>query len=244
MRQRYSPSDLVLAADSFSQTYVLCQAFAALYAHASLAINSVAGPGVDLALASRGVSPTIIIASAETLSNLHSAESAGISDTLRRFAHVSQAQALNSGRMPTDTFIFKLLGPHVGAMGSPPGRLRLILASERVAGGSSPLTSTMLSDLRIFTRARICYALTTAKVAGAVAQSNLYDYRRDDRPGHSHFGVPLSSVEIKLVSSKDDEVDGNTPKGEIVALGPAVAGGQGKLGVRGTFRDDCTLAYA
>lgn len=106
----------------------------------------------------------------------------------------------------------------------------------------------MLSDLRIFTKARICYALTTARVAGAVAQTNVFDYRRDpvkdQASGCSHFGMPLASVEVKLVHGDDVQVDGLQPTGELVVLGPAVAGGEVHLGVQGRIREDLTIAYA
>jgi acyl-CoA synthetase (AMP-forming)/AMP-acid ligase II len=99
----------------------------------------------------------------------------------------------------------------------------------------------MLSDLRIFTRARICYALTAAKVCGAVAQTNVFDYRREDGLGHAHFGLPLSSVEVKLVNKDDQAVGGTMPEGEIVVSGPAVVGQQVNLGIKARFREDGTL---
>lgn len=220
MRQRINPSDLVLPADSFSNSYVLCLTLASLYLHASLAINSVAGPGVNLALASRGVSPTVVIASAETLANMHTADMAGVTSGIQKVAHVSQAQAMSAGRMPTDNILFKLLAPRGSAIGNTPGKLRLIFAAERLGAETPALSSTLLSDLRILTRARICYALTTAKIAGAVAQTNMYDYRRVDQPGHSHFGAPLSSVEIKLVDKNDSLVGATIPSGEVCVFQP------------------------
>ena len=100
----------------------------------------------------------------------------------------------------------------------------------------------MLSDLRIFTRARICYALTVPKVAGAVAQTNVFDYRRDDGTGCAHFGVPVSSVEVKLSSADDRRLERSEPEGEIVVSGPAVSGGGVvSLGVEGRVREDGTL---
>lgn len=120
--------------------------------------------------------------------------------------------------------------------------------------GTPPLSSTMLSDLRIFTRARICYGLCTAKVAGAVAQTHVFDYRRVDGTGYSHFGVPLSSVEVWLVDKGDDgKVGATRPEGEIVVAGPAVAGTNGETGtvgaevrleVRGRFGEDGCLSLA
>lgn len=244
MRQRLTPSDLVLPADSFSSSYVLCLTLASLFSHASLAINSVAGSGIDLALASRSVSPTVIIASAETLANLHNAEIGEITSGFGKITYLSQTQTMSAGRMPSKNLLSKLLAPQGSSVGNTPGKLRLILASDRAGVDSPVLSSAALSDLRIITHARISYALTAAQVAGAIAQTNVYDYRRDERLGHSHFGSPLSSVEVKLVDEVDQNVDGSTPTGEIVVSGPAVAGGQAKLGVRGRFGEDCTLAYA
>ncbi|KAK5119859.1 hypothetical protein LTR85_007185 [Meristemomyces frigidus] len=245
LRQRFTSADLVLPADGFTHTYVLCQTFAALFTHASLAINSVATPGIDLALASRAVSPTVIIASAETLAALHQRETAGISSAAQRVGKYTQAQAMSAGRMPTDGLLFRFLAPSATASGNAPGKLRLILVAERVGGGSPALSSTMLSDLRIFTRARICYALTAPQVAGAVAQTNVFDYRREDGGGYSHFGAPVSSVEIKLAASEDGEVAGDRPRGVLVVMGPAVSGGgEVRLPVRGRMRADGTLQYA
>jgi len=100
------------------------------------------------------------------------------------------------------------------------------------------LSSTMLSDLRLYTRARICYALTAASIAGAIAQSNVFDYRIE---AGSHFGAPLSSVEIKLMNSNESELEGARPRGRLVVTGPAVSGGEVNLGVSGSIVEDGTL---
>lgn len=217
LRQRLGPSDLVLPADSFSHSYVLCLTMAALFSHSSLAINSVSGAGVDLALAARGVAPTVMIASSQSLAKLHKAHMAGVASGFQKLAHSNQFRALAAGRMPGEDLLVRLFAPKGSAIGTSPGKVRLIFSSERVGtdSGFEALSSTTLSDLRIATRSRICYALTAASVAGAVAQTNVYDYRHNDRPGHSHFGAPLSSVEIKLVDKDDSKVDGSTPSGEV-----------------------------
>jgi hypothetical protein len=231
LRQRLSSADLVLPADAFAHSYVLCHTFAALFKHASLAINSVAMPGVDLALARRGVAPTVVVASAETLAKLHEQETSNIRSGLQKFGKYSQEQTIAAGRMPTDGILFSLLAPKSDS--TEPGKLRLILTSDRLGAGSPPLTSTMLSDLRLFTRSRIIYALTTAKVAGAVAQTNVFDYRRDNGLGHGHFGVPLSCVEVKLSNPKDEAVlSSAAPRGQLIVTGPAVVGGEVKLTCR------------
>lgn len=239
LRQRLAPSDLVLPADHFSNSYILCNTFAALFAHTSLAINSVAAPGVDLALASRSISPTVILASAESLAARYTKETAGITSAVQKFGKYTQDQTVSAGRMPTDGLLFRLLAPS----NNTPGKLRLILTSDRLQD-SSVLTSTMLSDLRIFTRSRIVYALTAPGVAGAVAQTNVFDYRSEAGGGHSHFGVPLACVEVRLESAVESDIDGIEPKGEIIVSGPSVAGKETRLGVKGRIRGDCTLAYA
>lgn len=242
MRQRLSSADLVLPADTFTHSYVLCQTLAALYMHCSLAITSVAAPGVELQLASRGVAPTVIIASAETMVKLHQQEIAGISSAMQRFGKYTQDQTVAAGRLPTDGFLFKLLAPKSGS--TEPGKLRLILTSDRLGAGSPPLTSTMLSDLRIFTKSRIIYALTASRVAGAIAQTNVFDYRRTDGTEPSHFGVPLGSVEIKFLHTDEKALSSPEPTGKLVVSGPAVVGGEVKLNVQMKMRQDGCVVYA
>jgi hypothetical protein len=154
LRQRLSSADLVLPADSLTHTYTLCQTLAALYTHASLSLNSVAAPGVDLSTATRGVAPTVIIASPSTLSALHRNETAGITSSLQKLGKYTQDQTVSAGRMPTDGWMFtKFLAPSSTTVS--PGKLRLILTASRLQAGTPVLTSNMLSDLRIFTRARM-----------------------------------------------------------------------------------------
>jgi len=118
-------------------------------------------------------------------------------------------------------------------------QLRLIFISVRTgAASSTQLPSRTLTDLRLFIGARVVYALTSPKVAGALCQSNIYDYRQSD--GASHFGPPLSSLEIKLTSAKGEH--GSDMVGEIFVEGPAVVGGKASLGIQGRFGDDHTLA--
>ncbi|KAK0868150.1 hypothetical protein LTR87_014272 [Friedmanniomyces endolithicus] len=243
LRQRLTPADMLLPVSPFTHTYVLCQTFAALFTHASLAVHSVAVPGVELDKASRGVSPTVIVASAETMAALHAQETAGLTSVAQRVRKYTHNQSMSAGRMPKDGWLFRMLAPSTS--NTEPGKLRLILTSERLGADTPALSSTMLSDLRIFTGARICYALTVAAVAGAVAQTNVFDYRRENGAGCSHFGSPLSSVEIMMVDKENDtRLGGAQPEGEILVTGPAVSGGKVRLGVKGRILEDGTLAYA
>ena len=84
-----------------------------------------------------------------------------------------------------------------------------------------------------------------------MSQTHVFDYRTHggSKKEPSHFGLPLSSVEIKLISQANDKsVGGSRPQGEIVVSGPAVAGSGSekgsaeiRLGVQGSFGEDGCL---
>ncbi|KAL9073054.1 MAG: hypothetical protein Q9157_004879 [Trypethelium eluteriae] len=241
-RQRINPSDLFLPADSFSDTYCLAHTLAALMSHSSVAINSVAGPGVDLALASRRIAPTIIVASAATASKLHNTINPTVTGTLKQYSHYTQTQALtNGGHLPTSSFLTRLAAPQSPAIGTTPGKLRILFVAARTFSDAAPLSSSELSDLRVFTGARVIYALTTARVFGAVTQTHLYDYRRDAGPGHAQSGTPLASLEVKVKDTATHKTTDEEIEGEIVVTGPSVQSGEANLGMVGRFRDDNTL---
>ncbi|KAI9847906.1 MAG: hypothetical protein M1837_001423 [Sclerophora amabilis] len=239
VRQRLGPSDLFLPADSLTFIYPLTHTLAALFSNSSIAFNSVSGPEADLALATRSVAPTVVVASPDSVFRTFGKGAYQNKGPLTATKYWRHSRALAEGRMPKGA-----LDRAAPAVGNTPGKLRLIYVSERASTKASPLSSARLSDIRIFTGARVIYALTAPKVAGAVAQTNLFDYRRE-KSDSSHFGVPLSSLEIKLVDTETHKtVEDQAPQGEIVVKGPAVVGGEAALGVLGTFRDDHTLAYA
>ena len=213
----------------------MCLTLAALFSHSTVIINSVAGPGVDLTLACRSIAPTVAVISAETAAKLHSASKASVTSAPKKFAHHLESRMLTAGRLPTDTILTRLNAPSRASIGTTPGKLRLLFVSERAGLNTPPLTSNDLSDLRIYTKARVVYALTAAQVAGAVAQTNVYDYRRGNAPSskHSHFGVPLSSLEVKLKDTPQHRTTDEQSAGELVVTGSSVAGGEASLGVNG-----------
>jgi hypothetical protein len=233
--QRMNSSDTFLPADAFTHSYSLCLTLAALFAHSTVIINSVAGPGVDLTLATRSIAPTIAVISAESAAKLHSTTSSTSLSGPKKLAHYLESRMLTAGRLPTDTFLTKLNAPSRATLGSTPGKLRLLFVSERCGLNTPPLSSDDLSDLRIYTKARVLYALTAARVAGAVAQTNVYDYRRGLAPSnkHSHFGVPLSCLEIKLKDTPQHKTTDEKIAGELIVTGSSVAGGETSLGVNG-----------
>ena len=235
LAHRLNASDTFLPADAFTHSYSLCLTLSALFAHATVIINSVAGPGVDLTLASRSIAPTVAVISAETAAKLHSTTATSITSGPKKLAHYLETRMLTAGRLPTDTILTKLNAPTRANIGTTPGQLRLVFVSERSGLNTPPLSAEDLSDLRIYTKARVAYALTAAKVAGAVAQTNIYDYRRGltQSSKHSHFGVPLSCLEIKLKDTPRHETTDEQSAGELVVTGSSVAGGEANLGVTG-----------
>ncbi|KAL2143226.1 hypothetical protein VTI28DRAFT_230 [Corynascus sepedonium] len=233
--QRMGPSDIFLPADSLANTHTLILTLTALFSNASVAFNSVASQADDLTVATRGSpSPTILVATPAALLKTHQESTSHINSSLiARLQHRLQVRKLTqNGAMP--------------AGGSSDKKLRLIFVAERVGAGTPVLSTAILTDLRAFTGARILYALTAAKVAGAATQTAFFDYRvfNDEGEKSHHFGPPLTSTEI-LFRDMDTwkTTDEGGSKGEIVVRGPCVAGGEAALGVAGKMRDDNTLAY-
>ncbi|KAK3684761.1 hypothetical protein B0T22DRAFT_481793 [Podospora appendiculata] len=241
--QRMGPSDLFLPADSLANTHTLALTLAALYSNASVAFNSVAVGANDLAVATRGISPTILVATPAALLKTHQETASQLSSLIARNLHWLQTRDLTQkGVMPVASLLTRYYDRLRPALGGTPGKLRLVFTAERVGAASPPLSSAVLSDLRVYTGARIIYALTAAKVAGAAAQTGFYDYRVFD-DAHSHFGAPLTNTEILLKDTAEHKTTDSLSKGEIIVRGPSVAGNEAALGVVGVIRDDNTLAY-
>ncbi len=145
---------------------------------------------------------------------------------LTKLSHYWQKKALLNGNMPkTPSF-------------SPPGqhnflsKLRLLFVYHHAEDKNSPrLSSAALRDLKILLGARTCYALTTSGVAGAIAQTNMLDYRHSSEEGDSHFGPPLSCVEVLLTKDGDGDGDdeeklgGVEPQGKVSRATTGCCGG-------------------
>ncbi|KAG0646444.1 hypothetical protein D0Z07_7553 [Hyphodiscus hymeniophilus] len=242
--QRITNADLFLPADSLTTLYPLVLTLSALFSNATVALNSVAGRTPDIVMATQGIAPTIIVASSATLVKTHSETSDKMNSSMYRLVHWFQTRSLVvHGVMPLATIFSRLfdnLRPIIGTM---PGKLRLIFTSSQAGSDSTPLSTETLQDLRIYLGARIIYALTAPKVAGAVTQTSIYDYRGDTGTEKcSHFGVPVTSVEIFCRDTKEQKTTDEAPAGEIIARGPAVVGGEASIGVVGKIQADHTLA--
>jgi acyl-CoA synthetase (AMP-forming)/AMP-acid ligase II len=217
--RRFGPEDLFLPADSLASTFTLTLTLAALYSNASVAFNSVAEKAADLTAATRGIAPTVIVATPSALLQTHEATTKTIlSSFVARQVHWLQTRTLTqNGVMPLASLLTRYNDSLRPAAGSTPGKLRLIFTADRAGAGTPPLSSSVLSDLRIYTGARVLYALTAAKVAGAAVQTAFYDYRATDdgEGGWSHFGSPLPSTEVVLRDVAGHKNSERESRGEV-----------------------------
>ncbi|KAF4511051.1 hypothetical protein G6O67_002887 [Ophiocordyceps sinensis] len=243
-KERIRASDLFLPADSLANIHTLVLTLAALYSNASVALNSVAGACPDLVLATQGVAPTVLVASPSTLLKARDESMSKLVSPLAKLSHsMSTSSLAQGGILSPGNALSAFVAQARPAVGTTPGKLRLVYVAERAGAETSHLSSQVLSDLRILTGARVIYALAAARVAGAVSQTAFYDYRIDGS-SRSHFGAPPTSVEVLLRDKGTHKTTDETVEGEIIARGPCVSGGEASIGVMGRFGMDTTLSYA
>lgn len=211
--QRLNSDDVVLTIDSLICPYPLSWIMLALYSNSSIALNSVAGEDIDFALATIGISPTVIVSSAHTIADYLKKFMKPHTGFFSSIARSTQARTLDAGRMPSQNLLSRLA--HTGPTAELSlSKLRLLAISYRVDGSKEDLLSSeQLTDLRIFTGSRIVYSLTVPGIAGAVAQTHMFDYRR--HAGPAHFGAPLSSVEIVLDGHSEDSGIERAVEGQV-----------------------------
>lgn len=215
---RITPADLFLPADSLTSIYPLTLTMAALYYNASLALSSVAGPTTDLTLAAQGVAPTMMVASAYSVNELQKRTAGKLTSLFYQIVHWFQTRTLlQSGAMPRSTLFTSFNDSLRPSLGTSPTKLRLLFVAEPVNAEAPPLSPAVLSDLRIFTGARVIYALTAKEVAGAVSQTNVFDYRIEEvgKNRCSHFGSPVSSVEVVLLDTPTRKTTDEQAVGEV-----------------------------
>lgn len=220
-----------MSLESFSDMWALTLTLAALFSNSSIGVTSVAGSKAKYDVAFWAVSPTVLISTATTMSQACRNIKASTGSSWQRFLRWMQSRSLSSGIMPKFS----------GILPSP----RLIYIAESTSNDDIPLSSNELLDLRLLTGSRIIHALTNAKVAGAIAQTNIFDYqiRGAGVSKHSHFGPPLSSVEVKFKGA-DDRSDVNGAAGTLVVTGPAVMGEEITIDRVMTITESSTLCYA
>jgi hypothetical protein len=213
--QRIGPSDLFLPADSLANTYTLVLTLAALYSNSSVAFNAAACSAADLVAATRGIAPTVLVATPSVVLKTHQETSKSLTSFFTRNAHWLQRQSIvQNGVMPAASLLSGVNDSIRPSIGTKPGKLRLIFTAERTGAETPRLSSAVLADMRVHTGARIIYALTAPKVAGAVTQTAFYDYRVFEDQC-CHFGPPLTSTEVLLRDTPDYRSTDTKNEGEV-----------------------------
>lgn len=98
----------------------------------------------------------------------------------------------------------------------------LYIEQPASTAASARITSATLSSLRLLLGARVSLALTAEEVAGAVAQSNVLDYR--DKGEVCCVGPPVGSLEISLAGQESEMSKVLGAVGRLVVRGPAAVG--------------------
>lgn len=253
--QRMNEKDIFLPVDGLWEIYTRVVTYTALASGATLTINSVAGKNASIEKSCKVASPTVIVASTNTLLQTAMATRGFQMEIWHQMIHFFQIRTLTNGRLPTGNF-WTRVNDYERPKAGDPSKLRLIFAAENATvANSEPLNSLDLADLRVYFAARIVYGLTHPKVAGTIAQQHVFDYRIQTpkiMPNRikkiarrcAHFGPPTPSVEVKLVDVEQYSAeDKPEARGEIVVHGPAVVGGTAKTGVVGKWKEEGTLAY-
>lgn len=213
-KERLSNSDLFLPADSLSNIHTLVLTLAALYSNSSIALNSVAGASAELHVATQGVSPTVVVASPESLVRAHE-ESTRRLGGLGKVGHNLSAAALTQqGVLSTSNALSGFAAGSRLPIGKTADKLRLVYTAQRAGSGSPVLSAAVLSDLRVFGNARVVYALSAPFIAGAATQTAYFDYRVVG-DGHSHFGAPLTCTEIVLRDTATHKTTDDVVQGEV-----------------------------
>jgi hypothetical protein len=198
---KLSPADTFQPTTPLTESYTLAWTFAALYSNATVSLNSVAGDNIDLVHATTQSAPTILLASPATVSAYLKHPSTTLPSGVGKFM---TQRTLSQGIMPGKT----------PSAANPLSHLRVLLIPQSVsAPKSSRLDSSTIHALRTHLKCRVGYALTASHVAGAISQTNVFDYR-DKGPKVISVGAPLGSVEVHLMGD-EGVVGGRAPRGVV-----------------------------
>ena len=226
--ERLGTTDVVLPLTPIADQYTLVLALAALYSNSSLALTSVSGHTVEYSAAFRGIAPTVIVATSPTMLKVWDEKRKAPKGMFEKADDWNRSRILVAGSMPK-----------APVAGRTP---RLIFIPER--SDQASLTSEQIFDLRVSTGAHIAHAFTDRRVAGAISQSNVFDYRRSV-DGRSHLGPPMSCLEVKLIDGPSHKItDGSDSAGFLVVEGPAVVDARIVVKQPMTFTESNTLSYA
>jgi len=213
-------ADSVLPSTHLHTSYALCWTLLALFSGSTLLLNSVSGPTVNLVAVTKSarqkLKPTYVIADARSIPRFleEMTTTAGNSGIGGKYSAWSTGRAINQGYMEVEN------SPTYLPVGLS-GLKTLYIAQPDVLEGAQRVKSSTLSALRLLLGARVSLALTTGRVAGYVAQTNVLDYR--DKGDACCVGPVAASLELHLTGAEEEmsKVDG---VGALTVKGPAVTG--------------------
>ncbi|KAK5937221.1 hypothetical protein PMZ80_010521 [Knufia obscura] len=218
--QKLQPTDSVLPTSGLNTSYALCWALLTLFSGSTLILNSVSGPEVDLIAvtksARQAIKPTYIIADARAVSRFlnEMTTMAGNSGIGGKYGAWSTARTISQGYMDVTQ------SPSYLPVGLS-GLKTFYIAQPDVVERARHVKSSSLASLRLLLGARVALALTTGRVAGYVAQTNVFDYR--DKGDICCVGPVAASLELHLAGDEQEmsKADG---VGILTVKGPAVTG--------------------
>ncbi|KAK9451981.1 uncharacterized protein V1518DRAFT_410057 [Limtongia smithiae] len=234
----FSRADIFVPLDSLELMYNRIMLFAALTAGTNVVFCGTTGAGYDLT-ALKTIKATIIVLSTRSLLKLveHKATVLQTLSTRRAYGLLAHGVLPKGvlGLLPQ----LRLVYAHDDQPPSVP--LEGKLAADKESSIAMPsLTSADLTEVRALLGSRIIYALTCPLVAGAVCQTNIFDYRN---LGHVRmFGPVLPSLEAVV---KDcGELKADKKQGHLFVSGYPAAGDEwiatgivGKWGSDGCFTE-------
>jgi len=217
---KLQPTDSVLPTTGLNTSYALCWSFLTLFTGSTLLVNSVCGPTVNIIAVTKSarqkLKPTHVIADARATSRFLEEMTAamGSSSIGGKYAAWSTGRAISQGYMEVGK------SPSYLPVGLSALKT-LYIAQPDVLEGAQRVNSSTLASLRLLLNARVSLALTTGRVAGFVAQTNILDYRNK---GHTCcVGTVAASLELHLTGPEEEmsKIDG---VGALTVRGPAVTG--------------------
>lgn len=130
----------------------------------------------------------------------------------------STARAINQGYMP-ESAKPSYLPSSLSALKT------LYIAQPDTLLADHRISSATLSKLRLLLSSRVALALTSGRVAGHVAQTNVLDYR--DKGGVNCVGSVAASLELLLVGDESEMVKADGV-GDLAVRGPSAVSEKGK----------------
>ncbi|KAH0606332.1 uncharacterized protein H6S33_003993 [Morchella sextelata] len=260
--EQLTKNDVFIPVDTLSDLYTRINTYAALASGATLALNPVSGSSADFEKCVARVRPTVVVASPNTLDEVHRKTMGSQMEMWHGIIHYFQSRTLTvHGSIPKGNF-WTRVNDYARPSAGDPSRLRLILTAESAGDlESKPLNSEDLSDLRVFFGCKVVYGLKYYLVAGPICQTHIYDYRvqtQIPKPSRkkgvlkrcAHFGPVAPGCEVVTRDYQEySAADEGGSRGEIVVRGLTVSGagsggkGEVKLGVVGKWWPEGVLSY-